>query len=124
MDQTLTKVVNREPKFTWDEPKRASTPRGWCSMRPSTHPDRDHHAFDYFTEVCSGLGVGNYLDYGPTSARGPNGETIHAVAYYHYVTTNGSAGDVRLGYCWVNSITEAKEFIEGNIRAYLGFPRS
>lgn len=107
--------------FTWHEPPDCSSPRGWCSITPETHPDFRKYGFDYFID-CGGLGCGNYLDYGlPTigCSRGPNGETIHAVAYYHVISALGTPSDIRLGYKWCATIAQAKEWIETAVRIFL-----
>jgi hypothetical protein len=121
----LAETVNgnkvRVPVFQWDEPEGCTTPRGWCRLRPDTHEDCGAYGFDYFRDVCGGLGVGNYLTYSET--RGPNGETVHWVAYYHRISLNGSASDIRLGFGWVRTIEEARAMIEGNVRAHLGLRR-
>src|SRR5687768_10545307 len=109
-----TRKTMIEPAFDWSEPEGCSTPRGWCSVTQATHPDRKSYGFDYFRDVCGGLGVGNYLTYqgDSFSSRGPNGERIHAVAYFHHVATNGCAQDVRIGWSWCHTVEEAKAFIE------------
>ena len=119
MNTTETKT---EPILEWDEPEGCSSPRGWLHITPETHPDRDAYAFEYHADnglLC----CGNYLSYEPFSSRGPNGETVHAVAYFHRCDRCSQRSDIRLGYCWFHTIQEAKDFIAGNVRAYLGFPR-
>lgn len=110
------------PQFLWDEPEGCTSPRGWCVITPETHPDRDQTAFDYFVDDLGGLNVGNYLTYGVT--RGPAGEIVHAVCFFHHLDPiTHRSSEVRLGYGWFHTIAEAREFIEGNVRAYFGFAR-
>ncbi len=111
------------PKLLWDEPAGCSTPRGWCAFAKRTHPDRKAHSFDYHADNGA-LNVGNYLDYSPPcTSRGPNGETVHAVAFVHRVNEIGIESNIRLGFCWFHTIEEAKAFIEGNVMAYFGLNR-
>jgi hypothetical protein len=67
--------------------------------------------------------VGNYLDYGSLTSRGPNGETVHAVAYIFRWNPLGMQSHIGLGWAWFHSIGEAKAFIQGNVQAYFGLPR-
>ncbi len=98
-------------QFAWDEPEGCTTPRGWLTLE--NHPEADNES----VHRC----VGNYLTY--TQDHGPNGETVHAVAYINRGV--GCAPRTHsLGYCWFHTVAEAKEFIEGNLRAYFGLARA
>lgn len=126
MNATTTKT--RAPRFKWREPKGCTTPRGWCAILESTHADyREYHksrenGWRYFVDYLSGLGTGNYLTY--TEERGPNGESVHWVAFYrHFDPVTSNTREIRLGAGWVHTIEEARAMIEGNVRAYLGLPR-
>lgn len=100
--------------FFWDEHLKpeASSDRGWANL--VNHPDN--------LSRYQNPGVGNYLTY--DRARGPNGETVHAVAYiFRYRRYDRREERIGLGYAWFHTVAEAKEFIEGNVRAYFGLPR-
>jgi hypothetical protein len=113
----------KTPKLIWDEPPDCTTPRGWARFTKDSHPDRKARSYDYHVD-CGALNIGNYLDYGPTTARGPKGETVHAVAFVHRINeTTQVMSEVRLGYLWCNTIEEAKAYIEGNVMAYFGLHR-
>lgn len=95
-------------KFCWDEPPGCTTPRGWCSLSAASHPDRrcfrDTGLWSY--HVDNGLlGCGNYLEY--LQSRGPAGETFHAVAYTHRITSAGLMTNQRLGSSWWWTAAEA-----------------
>lgn len=107
--------------FTWNEPPDCSSPRGWCSIAPETHPDFRKYGFDYFADN-GGLCCGFYLDYGPfenSTSRGSNGETILTIAYYNVISALGSRRTIRLGYKWVATVAQAREWIENAVRAFL-----
>ena len=100
--------------LTWDEPKGCSTPRGWLHME--NHPDNPNASGQ---STC----CGNYLDYSPIDgslSRGPNGETVHASAYFFHYPRLMPQRTIRLGAAWFATIAEAKDFIENNVRAYFG----
>ncbi len=117
MATTEKKMANCD--FTWDDciPPEATSYRGWLFL--DNHPERGG---EYNHVNC----VGNYLSYrypNDIGTRGPNGETIHAVAYIYRYFQHVSPSNIGLGSAWFNTISEAKRFIEGNIRAYFGLPR-
>lgn len=98
--------------LNWDEPKDATTSRGWAYVSLPKHPDyrRDAPKFrkDYLSEhLC----VGNYLTYITTT--GPNGETVHACRYVQRVDPNcGTSSSQSRGSKWCRTVEEAKLFIE------------
>jgi hypothetical protein len=109
-------VALEAPVFEWDEPEGCTTPRGWCFW------DNHDDAPDPYSE--SGC-VGNYCTYNfPGGTRGPKGETVHACAYvFRYWGLSRMRSHIGLGFAWFQTADEAKRFIEGNVRAYLGLPR-
>lgn len=103
-------------KLTWHEPKDATTPRGWCYVPLSAHPDYDRdqrHRNEYLAEK---LACGNYLEYRET--RGPSGESVHACAYLIRV---GPGGTSSVGHAsrWVADIPSARSWIEEMTRENL-----
>lgn len=102
------------PAFAWDEPTGCS-PRGWLAFTAG-HPDREHRNFGVFKGEL--LTCGYYLDYSDDPGRAGK-PAVLARAYCSRI--RGGTDD--LGCVWAETVEEAKRFIEGNVRAYLGLPR-
>lgn len=101
------------PVLTWDEPTGCS-PRGWLHFAAG-HPDAGHHNFRYCGDVsCCGF----YLDY--TDDPGRAGKPAVLARCY---CTRITGGTYELGFMWCATVAEAKAFVAGNVRAYLGLPR-
>lgn len=113
---TTTVAKRLACEFGWDDlaPPQASSDRGWGYLQ-------DH-------SESGGKPCGWYLDYGPPEPglrRGPNGETVLWQAYiYDDSRIGGASNAIHLGCGWQATVAEAKEMIEGNIRAYFGLPRA
>lgn len=96
----------------------ATSDRGWCHL--TRHPDArgPNDLWANERKAC-----GNYLDYAGTSSHGPNGETIHAMAYlYRLDPITRSVHNLSGGFRWFATVPEAKAWIEATVRELLAKP--
>lgn len=101
------------PVLTWDEPTGCS-PRGWLSFAAG-HPDESHPHFGVLgVRTC-----GFYLDYS-----GDPGQAGKPAVLARCYCTRITGGTHELGCMWCATVAEARAFVAGNIRAYLGLPRA
>jgi hypothetical protein len=110
MQATMTECL-----FTWDEPAGCSSPRGWLVL--DNHPNANDR--NPPSRCC-----GFYLAYGGDGgSQGPNGEPILAQAYIVVDDAIGVTRRYALGTTWHHDVESARDWCEGNVRAYFGLPR-
>lgn len=116
-------------QFSWDSYTKADsfpygeseahTARGWLKLLD--HPDLKG-LYGRYVESSGYHTVGNYLEYASDGgSHGPDGETIHAVAYYQSYS-RGNINHVNLGFAWFITVQEAKDWIMAKVAAHCGQP--